>query len=80
MDAGAGKIDVGSPLTLHPAVLRGPGVHYWWLAVGGTTFSLGHILVRPCIAAGLCLRLRPLIWKKRGVGWGQQCKTMYVTP
>lgn len=61
MDAGAGKIDVGSPLTLHPAVLRGPGVHYWRLAVGGATFTLGHILVRPCIAAGYSLWMWPLI-------------------
>ena len=60
LDAGAGQIDVGSPLALHPAVLRGPGVHDGRLAVGGATFSLGHILVGPGAAAGHRLWMWPL--------------------
>lgn len=63
LDTGAGQIDVGSPLTLHPAVLRRPRVHYWRLAMGGTTFSLSYILVRPCTAAGNNLWLWPLCWE-----------------
>lgn len=60
LDAGAGQVDVGSPLTLHPAVLRGPGVHYWRLAMGSATFSLGHILVRPSTVANYSLWVWPL--------------------
>lgn len=60
LDAGAGQIDIGSPLTLHPTVLRGPGVHHWRLAMGCASFSLGHILVRPGTAAGYNLWLWPL--------------------
>ena len=60
LDAGAREIDIGSPLTLHPAVLGGPGVHYRRLAMGGATFSLGHILVRSGIATGYNLWLWPL--------------------
>lgn len=62
LDARTGQIHIGSPLTLHPAVLRRSGMYYWGLTVGGATFSLGYILVRPGTAAGYNLWLRPLCW------------------
>lgn len=65
LDAGAAQVDIGSPLALHPAVLGGPGVHYWRLGVGGAAFSLGYILVRPGTAAGYNLRLWP--WSSKGI-------------
>lgn len=66
LDAGAGQVDVGSPLALHPAVLGRPGVHYRRLAVGGAAFSLGYVLVGPGAAAGDCLRLLPARGKRNG--------------
>ena len=59
LDAGAAEVDVGPPLVLHPAVLGGARVHYRRLAVGGATFSLGHVLVGAGATRGHCLWLWP---------------------
>lgn len=72
LDAGAGQIDIGSPLALHPAVLGGPGVHYWRLIMWSAAFSLSHILVRPGTAAGHRLWLGPLC------GAGAQVIKLYL--
>lgn len=56
LNAWPSQIDVSSPLTLHPAVLRWSWVHHWRLV----SFPLGNILIWPGTAAGYSLQLGPL--------------------